>query len=254
MKIVAFGDQRRVGAWEGDHIVNLNRAYAMALHEFGDSNPEVTALERLGADLEGFIGNGTLALDAAEEAIRYVAVNGTEGGAAERVDDVKLRAPWPRRRIACVGGNFADHLAGITGGTHEEAAQCQRSWPVGLLEGRSAARGPGDEVPYPKRADYLDYEGEVAIVIGKQGKDVRADRIDEYIWGITLLNDLSIRDYEDGARRRVVPMSYNLAKNFDGSTAIGPVILVREDDFVPGNIDVETVSMVKFARTSTPRR
>ena len=241
MKVVVFGDRRRVGAWEGDHIVNLNRAYAMALRELGDSNPEVTALERLGADLEGFIGNGTLALEAAEEAIRYVAVNGTEGGAAERVDDVKLHAPWPRRRIACVGGNYADHLAGITGETHEEAARSAKDlgqW--GFWKEPSEPAGPGDEVPYPKRAEYLDYEGEVAIVIGKRGKDVRADRVDEYIWGMTLLNDLSIRDYEDGARRRVLPMSYNLAKNFDGSTAIGPVILVREDDVVPGNIDVET--------------
>ena len=239
MRVVVFGDERRVGAWEGDHIVDLHRAYAMALRESGDSNPEVTALERLGADLESFIGNGTLALDAAEEAIRYAAVNGAEGGAAQRVDDVKLHAPWPRRRIACVGGNFADHLAGIMGGTHEDAARMARElgqW--GFWKEPSEPAGTGDEVPYPKRAEYLDYEGEVAIVLGKRGKDVRADRVDEYIWGITLLSDFSIREY-GGTQGPVVPMSYNLAKNFDGSTAIGPVILVGED-IVAGNIDVET--------------
>jgi acylpyruvate hydrolase len=240
MKIVVCGDQRRIGAWEGDHIVDLNRAYAMALRESGDSNPEATALERLGTDLEGFIVNGTIALDAAEEAIGYVAVTGLEGGAAEPVDQVKVHAPWPRRRIACVGGNYADHLAGITGEAPEEAARSARElgqW--GFWKEPFECAGPGDDVPYPTRAEYLDYEGEVAIVIGKRGKNVPADRVEEYIWGVTLMNDLSIREYDDGPPRRVVPMSYNLAKNFDGSSPIGPVIVVRED-LDPAAIDVET--------------
>jgi 2-keto-4-pentenoate hydratase/2-oxohepta-3-ene-1,7-dioic acid hydratase in catechol pathway len=97
--------------------------------------------------------------------------------------------------------------------------------------------GTEDEIPYPGRTRRFDYEGEVAIVIGKRGKDIAADRIDEYVWGVTLLHDWSIRDAgSSGPQGR--PISYNLAKNFDGSTSMGPCIVTGELNH--GNIDVET--------------
>ncbi len=55
------------------------------------------------------------------------------------------------------------------------------------------------DVPYPKHATYFDYEGEVVIVLGKRGADIKADRIAEYVWGVTLGNDWSIRDDLKGA-------------------------------------------------------
>jgi 2-keto-4-pentenoate hydratase/2-oxohepta-3-ene-1,7-dioic acid hydratase in catechol pathway len=93
--------------------------------------------------------------------------------------------------------------------------------------------GPDDEIPYPKRTEYFDYEGEAAIVIGKRIKDASASQLRECVWGVTLLNDWSIRDgMAPGSR----PMSYNLAKNFDRSTSMGPCIVVGELD--PQNVDV----------------
>jgi 2-keto-4-pentenoate hydratase/2-oxohepta-3-ene-1,7-dioic acid hydratase in catechol pathway len=90
--------------------------------------------------------------------------------------------------------------------------------------------GPDDEVPHPRRAAYLDYEGELAVVIGAPARDVAAKDIDSLVWGVTLLNDWSIRD--TGERPRFI--SYNLAKNFDRSVSLGPSILLAEngiDDF-----------------------
>jgi len=81
---------------------------------------------------------------------------------------------------------------------------------------------------------YLDYEGEVAIVIGKRGKDISASQIADYVWGVTLVNDWSIRDNMGQARA----MSYNTAKNFDGSCSMGPCIVVGVLDFQ--NVDAET--------------
>ncbi len=49
-------------------------------------------------------------------------------------------------------------------------------------------------MPVPRYATYLDYEGEAAIVIGKRGKNIKASEIKDYIWGVTLVNDFSIRD------------------------------------------------------------
>ena len=69
----------------------------------------------------------------------------------------------------------------------------------------------------------LDYEGEVAIVLGGRGKDVPLDRAGELIWGYTLLNDLSARDQPNPR-----PHSLTLGKNFDSSGSLGPCITVGE--------------------------
>ena len=98
---------------------------------------------------------------------------------------VRLHAPHPNgARIACAGGNFADHLAGMAAmgllpgagamSIDEAATRIRESGIWGFWKVGRAAASPGADVPYPGRADRLDYEGEVAIVLGKQGKDVRA--------------------------------------------------------------------------------
>jgi 2-keto-4-pentenoate hydratase/2-oxohepta-3-ene-1,7-dioic acid hydratase in catechol pathway len=218
MKIVVFGAERRVGALDGDRVVDLNAA-----------DP------RLPAVLLEFIEAGDAALERAKAAIPRASVT-------HAVKDVQLHAPWPGRRIACVGGNFGDHLVGMDINMRREAdstlektvARSRAMGQWGFWKVPIAAAGPGDEVPYPTSTSYLDYEGEAAIVLGKSGKRVAAERIGDYVWGVTLLNDFSIRD--GGGPMRGV--SYNLWKNFDGSTAIGPCIVVGELD--PQDVDVET--------------
>ena len=94
--------------------------------------------------------------------------------------------------------------------------------------------GPNDTIPFPKRVTYFDYEGEVAIVIGKRGKNIPAAKIRDYVWGVTLFHDWSIRD--GGGTDRMV--SYNLQKNFDGAVSMGPCIVVGETDHQ--DVDAET--------------
>jgi 2-keto-4-pentenoate hydratase/2-oxohepta-3-ene-1,7-dioic acid hydratase in catechol pathway len=79
----------------------------------------------------------------------------------------------------------------------------------------------------------------MAIVLGNRGKNIPADRIRNYVWGVTLFHDWTIRDggpRDGGSMDRAV--SYNLQKNFDGAASMGPCIVVGELD--PQNIDVET--------------
>lgn len=222
MKIVVFGPERRVGALEGERIVDLNRV---------DS--------RLPSRLDVFIEAGHTALEGARRALERA-----ERDAVIEAKSVKLHAPWPGRRIAMVGGNYADHLAGMNANLHGSTSpdstiegatrKARESAQWGFWKVPAAVSGPEDEVPFPKRAKYLDYEGEAAVVLGKRGKDISAARIDEYVWGVTLVNDWSIRD--GGGTPRA--MSYNLNKNFDGSTSIGPCILVGE--LGCQNVEVET--------------
>jgi 2-keto-4-pentenoate hydratase/2-oxohepta-3-ene-1,7-dioic acid hydratase in catechol pathway len=203
MKIVVFGEQARVGALVGDRVLDL------------------------APNLRQFIEAGQRALDDAQRAIDRIGQ--AAEGAVFNVKDVRLLAPWPERRIACVGGNFADHLRGMESGAErsiEEVTQRARAagqW--GFWKVPAFVSGPDDEVAYPKRTEYFDYEGEVALILGKRGKDIPGSRLNEYVWGVTLFNDLSIRDGMGGPQR---PMSYNLAKNFDGSTCMGPAIAVGE--------------------------
>jgi 2-keto-4-pentenoate hydratase/2-oxohepta-3-ene-1,7-dioic acid hydratase in catechol pathway len=153
----------------------------------------------------------------------------------------RLHAPWPRRRIACVGGNYAAHLMGMEAGragegevTLESITQKTRAngqW--GFWKVPDEVAGPDDDIPYPKRTEYFDYEGEAAIIIGKRIKDASASQLRDCVWGVTLLNDWSIRDGMAPSSR---PMSYNLAKNFDRSTSIGPCIVVGELD--PRDVEV----------------
>jgi 2-keto-4-pentenoate hydratase/2-oxohepta-3-ene-1,7-dioic acid hydratase in catechol pathway len=225
MKIVVFGDQQRVGALHDDAVVDLNRAS-----------------ERLPSQLGAFIAAGQGALDEAQRAIERAVAAGPGSGLLVPLTQTKLHAPWPRRRIACVGGNYAAHLIGMEAGrategevTLESITQRTRAngqW--GFWKVPDEVAGPDDEIPYPKRTEFFDYEGEAAIIIGKRVKDASASQLRDCVWGVTLLNDWSIRDGMSPSSR---PMSYNLAKNFDRSTSMGPCIVVGQLD--PHNVDVK---------------
>jgi 2-keto-4-pentenoate hydratase/2-oxohepta-3-ene-1,7-dioic acid hydratase in catechol pathway len=238
MKIVVFGPDRRVGALVGETVIDLNRGLARYLSERGEAHPEQQAAMRLPARLLAFIETGTAGLDDAQRVIDHCAGAPKDDRAENRVmnhvDDVKLHAPWPERRIACVGGNYAAHLLGMwanrLGKTdisiEEVTLEAKKAGQWGFWKVPAEVAGPNDTIPFPKRVTYFDYEGEVAIVIGKRGKNIPAEKIHEYVWGVTLFHDWSIRDA--GGTERVV--SYNLQKNFDGAVSMGPCIVAGELD------------------------
>lgn len=226
MKIVVSGPQRRVGALVEDRVIDLNRA-----------SPQ------LPSRLLDFIEAGAPALSEAKRIVAQLDKNApSSDGMVQALRDVKLHAPWPERRIACVGGNYAAHLAGMwanrLGKTDVSIEQiteeAKKAGQWGFWKVPAEVAGPNDTIPFPKRVTYFDYEGEVAIVIGKRGKNIPAGKISDYVWGVTLFHDWSIRD--GGGTDRVV--SYNLQKNFDGAVSMGPCIVVGELDHQ--DIDAET--------------
>jgi 2-keto-4-pentenoate hydratase/2-oxohepta-3-ene-1,7-dioic acid hydratase in catechol pathway len=224
MNIVVFGPARRVGVLEGDRIVDLNATDA-------ELPSALLPLIELGQ-------NGKSRIAKAVAQVRGAAVDGTNVLAAP---GVQLHAPWAGKRVACAGGNYAEHSYGmaINRGTKDitlekMSAQIRAAGNWGFWKVLDEAAGPGTEIPYPSRADYFDYEGEVAIVIGKRGKNIPAEQLGDYVWGVTLANDWSNRD--SGGPQRA--MSFNLPKNFDFSLSIGPSIAI--DGVDPQNVDVET--------------
>jgi 2-keto-4-pentenoate hydratase/2-oxohepta-3-ene-1,7-dioic acid hydratase in catechol pathway len=224
VNVVVFGPDHRAGVLVGEIIIDLNAV-----------DPELPAtllqLIELG---EG----GKARIAKAVELMTGARADGTNVLAAK---GVQLHAPWPGKRVACAGGNYAEHSYGmaVNRGTpdvtiEKMAAQMRAAGNWGFWKVLDAAAGPGAEIPYPSRAEYFDYEGEVAIVIGKRGKNIGADALHSYVWGVTIANDWSNRDFSGPQRA----MSFNLAKNFDYSLSLGPSIAIGGID--PQNVDLET--------------
>jgi 2-keto-4-pentenoate hydratase/2-oxohepta-3-ene-1,7-dioic acid hydratase in catechol pathway len=159
--------------------------------------------------------------------------------------DVALHAPRAAgARVACAGGNFAQHAVAMM----QRRAERGEASPIkgdprdyvrergfwGFWKVDRESLGQDGRLPYPARATRLDYEGEVAIVLGKEGKNIKAGTIDDYIWGVTLLGDWSIRMSPEGG-----PLVFGMQKNFDNSCSIGPCIVVGEVDAL--KVDLETL-------------
>ena len=252
MKIVVFGPERRVGALREEMVVDLSLAYAKLLKERQDErHPTLLAKVLVPDDLARFIDGGNAALERADAALDHLFGQAHDQRAARgetllfKAAEVQLHAPRPNgSRIACAGGNFADHLAGMAAMgllpgagrmTIDEATKRIRDNGIwGFWKIYREAAGPDAAIRYPRRADRLDYEGEVAIVLGRQGRDVPAAEAKALVWGVTLLGDWSVRSPTEPPG----PLRFAMAKNFDQSCSLGPCIVVGEMD--PENIDVET--------------
>jgi 2-keto-4-pentenoate hydratase/2-oxohepta-3-ene-1,7-dioic acid hydratase in catechol pathway len=103
--------------------------------------------------------------------------------------EVALLAPViPRSKIVCVGKNYRDHAAEM-GGEAPEA-------PLLFLKPNTAVIGPGDAIVRPPQSERTDFEGELAVVIGRVAKNVPASAALDYVFGYTIGNDVTARDLQ----------------------------------------------------------
>lgn len=242
MKLVVYGPARRLGALQGDQVVDINTAYAKYLRETQDEPlPYEMAAAVVPAELGAFIESGSRAIEGAQRALEHLAKSaaGPAGLRGERlgepVSEVKLHAPYAQRaRIIMAGGNYIVHSQGMgyrdASGARVDLqqvyAESRKKGIWGFYCFPENAVGPDEDVIYPSRTDRLDYEGEVAVVLGKRGKDVAASEAQPYFWGYMLQNDISART---NLPVRDNPQStFARPKNFDGSICGGPCIVVSE--------------------------
>ncbi len=140
------------------------------------------------------------------------------------VDSVKLLAPViPRSKVICVGMNYSEH--------REELQHAGPETPLLFLKPNTSIVGPGDTIQIPPVEGRIVHEGELAIVIGRVAKQVKAADYAQYVFGYTIANDVSARDvmFSDGQWAR--------AKGYDTFCPIGPVI-ETELDFT--SLDIQT--------------
>jgi 2-keto-4-pentenoate hydratase/2-oxohepta-3-ene-1,7-dioic acid hydratase in catechol pathway len=241
MKIVVFGPRIRTGALIEGSVVDLSHAYAKYLRErTSEPSPLEMADVVVPSDLARLIEGGPRALEAANAALDYLRGQAQDkfGPNGEmlvhQATAVRLHAPRPNNaRIACAGGNFADHAAAMAvkmrgrayeGDAHQEIRNAG-FWGFWKL-GREIV-GPEGELIYPERCNRLDYEGEIAIVLGKRGVDLRSSQLKDYVWGVTMLADWSIRAPREAPGG---PLNFGFPKNFDSSCSMGPCIAVGGSD------------------------
>jgi 2-keto-4-pentenoate hydratase/2-oxohepta-3-ene-1,7-dioic acid hydratase in catechol pathway len=124
--------------------------------------------------------------------------------------DVELLAPCEPTKVVCVGRNYRSLLA--------EQGRPEPATPFLFLKASTAVVGPGAAVLYPENVSDVAHEGELAVVIGRQARQLREDEVDKFILGYTAANDITVRDWQDPSAQ------WWRAKSSDSHCPLGPWI------------------------------
>jgi 2-keto-4-pentenoate hydratase/2-oxohepta-3-ene-1,7-dioic acid hydratase in catechol pathway len=139
------------------------------------------------------------------------------------VDDVRLLAPVLPSKLVCVGKNYAAHAAEFDMEVPEE--------PLLFLKPSTSVIGPEEPIRLLPISRRIDYEGELAVVVGRLARHVRAEDAGRYLLGFTCANDVTLRTLQK------TDDQWARAKGFDGSCPLGPWISTEVD---PTDVTVET--------------
>ena len=198
MKLVTYNHagQRQIGAVKDDGVVNLS---AIA--------PDMLSLIDLGD--EGLVQ----AQAAVNEASQFTPLS-----------SVKLLAPIPdpNRNVMCLGLNYAEHAAEhySTSGQQTELPD----YPIVFNKATTTVNGPFDDIPFdPNVSGEYDWEVELAVIIGRKGKNISREQALDWVYGYTVLNDVSARDLQ---RRH---KQFFLGKSLDGACPMGPWIVTADE-------------------------
>ena len=205
MKLARFSHQgtTRLGAVAGDGIVDLS-----------------AAAPDLPTDMLDLLEAGTPAFERVGDAV-------ASASNALALADVRLEAPIARPpKILAVGLNYADHVA--------EAGMKTPEHPMIFNKQSTSVAGPYDPFHAPRASRALDYEGELGIVIGRACRHVPADRAHEVIAGYTVVNDVSVRDWQ-----MRVP-TFTMGKSWDTHCPLGPWIATADEVGDPHTLGIRT--------------
>ena len=229
------GAKRQFGFRIGDDwVVDVERGTSAQLAQ---SMPSAKAREIARAltpsEAVSFIAGGDLALAAARETMAFVEKAIADDAAAAvgdfvfRSADVDIEPAIPNcGKFIAAGKNFVEHLAEMTSMDNPQR-------PVAFAQFNTTVVGQDRTIPLPPETQKLDYEVEVAIVIGKPAYRVRRDDAMEYVFGFTIFNDLSARDLYRAEQGAGIPL---LGKNLANCAPLGPHIVTRDEFKDPSSI------------------
>lgn len=207
MRLITFsdGEGARLGVLseDGGQVVDLAAAVP-------DLPRDMTALIALGPSML--------------QRVRDAARAGENGLSAA---DINVLAPIPRptRNVFCVGKNYHEHAKEFHSSGFDATAGASASpdVPIIFTKAPSSVIGPGQAIPaYLDSTDSLDYEGELAVVIGEGGRGIRAEDAYGHVFGYTLINDVTARNLQSRHKQ------WFLGKSFDGFCPMGPTLVTAD--------------------------
>jgi 2,4-didehydro-3-deoxy-L-rhamnonate hydrolase len=211
----------RLGAEQNGRMVDLRAAQEVAGPAVRDSL--LLAL----TDMRGFLQAGVAAANAAREALSLAEAR--EPQLSYGFDEVRILAPLPRPgKILCSGVNYRGHL-------EENPAASLPETPFFFSKLPSAVIGPGQPIVCPKMTQQLDYEVELAVVIGRTMRHASEAEVMSGIAGYTILHDVSARDVQ------FKDQQITLGKNFDTFAPMGPCLATADELPEPGNLRLRTL-------------
>ncbi len=155
--------------------------------------------------------------------------------------------PMPRRNLFCVGRNYRAHAAELAGSVFRADAAKLDEWPIVFTKVPECVIAPGAAIRLPRGiSERIDYEAELAVVIGTGGRDIRASRAMAHVWGYTIVNDVTARDVQ------MRHSQWDLGKSFDTFCPMGPW-LVSADEIDATDLELTcrvNGEMRQHARTS----
>ena len=179
--------------------------------------------------------------------------DGTIPGLSEAVDldspDVTLLSPipHPRQDVICLGINYSEH-AKEAESFDKEAFSKDRPDPIFFSKRVSYSQGTGDVIPmHEDICDSLDYEAELGVVIGRQASKVRAEDALDYIFGYTVINDVSARNLQTRHKQ------WYFGKSLDGFTPMGPCIVTADEIAWPPALAISTEVNGELRQNSNTR-
>lgn len=149
--------------------------------------------------------------------------------------DVRLAAPIPvpARNVYAVGWNYLEHFA--ENAASHQPNQKYPDHPVFFSKASHSVNGPYDPIPYdPEISTMIDWEGELAVIIGKKGKNIAEANALEYVFGYSIINDTTARDFQYTRHGG----QWFKGKSLDGHGPMGPCIVVK------GGVDPENLHLV----------
>ena len=233
--------QRRIGAIlrEGTRsgsIVDLNRAIAVKLASEDAGAPEAEADSLLPSDILSFLRRGTSSLSSAHAALAYVTAalkryDGPDLVRAEVVqhrDALRLCAPVPRPgKILGVARNYPSHAA-------ERGSREAPKEPVLFLKAPSSVIGPEGDILLPEVSKEVDFEGELAVVIGARAQRVSLEEALDCVAGYSIANDVTARDFQNQRGQHF------LGKSCDSFAPLGPMLVTADEIKDPQDLAIHT--------------
>ena len=140
---------------------------------------------------------------------------------------VQLLAPLPvpRRNIWCVGRNYHAHAKELSASVFKDSNADTKAWPIVFTKVPECVVGPTDDVQLPGAAvsEQIDYEAELAVVIGKGGKNITQADAMQHVYGYTVVNDVTARDVQ------MRHQQWDMGKSFDTFCPMGPWIVTADE-------------------------